>query len=251
MRSIYAICLLVTFNAVAGVVLKYDNASIFLDGKKMRAETEDSNVIFRSDKKLFWMIDTKKKNYYEMTKKQLKNTGKKISGAMAQLEKQLANMPPAQRKMMRKMMKGQMGAMGGSPKKIAPMKYKLIKSGVKIGKWKAKHYEGKRSGKVVSELWTVPMDELDLKKSDLKVFKEMSSIFDELKKSLPKNMMGYQMPDISLSQMNKGFDGFPVKALSRGKETQVTELKEVKRQSLDSKLFTVPKGYAKKKTPGM
>ena len=68
----------------------------------MRAEStgmrgEKTVVIFDGTRQVLTMIDNEKKTYTEMTQEDAEKMGAQLSGMMAQIEKQMATMPPEQR----------------------------------------------------------------------------------------------------------------------------------------------------------
>ena len=95
--------------------------TLYLDAGKLRVESQDSEnksvMIFDASKQVMWMINPGDNTYREMDKAQVDAMGQQMSKAMEQMQAQMANMPPEQRKMMEDMMKGKMGAMGGASAK--------------------------------------------------------------------------------------------------------------------------------------
>ena len=111
-----------------------------IEPTRMRTEIAGQNgttqvVIFDGGKQILYMIDPAAKTYSEMTKAEVDAAGAQMGDMMAQMQKALEGLPPAQRAQMEAMMKGRMGAMPGMPRRgrqdrIPPRR----------------HVEGRRSG---------------------------------------------------------------------------------------------------------
>lgn len=132
--SLFALCLLsVAGIAQAGAVYRiavenYAEGNQFFDGgesyitvtkiegDRMRTDTQGEDgkmattVIFLGETDEMYMVDHKKRNYIVMDKESIEALGKQLSEAMQQMEAAFAQMPPEQRAMMEKMMKGKMPA---------------------------------------------------------------------------------------------------------------------------------------------
>jgi hypothetical protein len=79
--------------------------------ERTRIRTEMSGdahriVIFDGGKEVLWMLDPAKQTYNELTKADFERLGAQMQGAMAMMQSQLANLPPAQRAQIEAMMKG-------------------------------------------------------------------------------------------------------------------------------------------------
>jgi len=87
-----------------------------IEGDRMRSDTQGEDgmmattMIFLGETDEMYMIDHKKKTYLVMDRETIEALGKQMSEAMQQMEAALAQVPPGQREMMERMMKGKMGA---------------------------------------------------------------------------------------------------------------------------------------------
>ncbi len=89
-----------------------------IERSRMRTEIAGQNgtsqvVIFDGTKQVLYMIDPAAKTYTEMTKADVDAAGAQLGDAMAQMQKALEGMPPAQRAQMEAMMKGRLGGLPG------------------------------------------------------------------------------------------------------------------------------------------
>lgn len=85
-----------------------------VDGNRMRIDTQSmegelaNTAMFLGETDEMYMIDHKKKTYMVIDKEQVEAMVSQLSEAMKQMEEALAQVPPAQREMMERMMKGKM-----------------------------------------------------------------------------------------------------------------------------------------------
>ena len=86
-----------------------------IEGDRMRSDNQGEDgkmattMIFLGETDEMYMIDHKKKTYLVMDRETIEALGKQMSEAMQQMEAALAQVPPGQREMMERMMKGKMG----------------------------------------------------------------------------------------------------------------------------------------------
>jgi hypothetical protein len=207
---------------------------------RMRAESAGMNggkqvFVFDSPAQVIRIIDAEKKTYTEMTKADVERMGTQISDAMAKLQEQMKNMPPAQREKMEAMMKGR--GMGAG----AALKTEYRKTGTdKVGKWTCDKYEGHQNNQKISELCTVDPKALGFTVADFQVTQQIAQFFQKL---MPQN--ADQMFSLGGSDP-QGFSGIPVRRTYSiaGRQT-VSELTEISRQTFADSIFAVPAGFQK------
>lgn len=212
--------------------------TIRLDKDKVRVDAganPDAYFIYRGDKKVFWMINTKDKSYMEMTEKDFEAMFAKMDEAMAKMKAQMEAMPPEQKKMMEGMMAKMMPGGASASKTV----YKKTGAGGIVGSWATDKYEGIREGAKTSEVWTAAPTKLDLDEKDFQVLKDMAKFFQKFAKNMPE-MVG---------DKTNGLDGMPVKTISYkdGKPHFQSQLKEVKKGGIAADVFDVPAGLTMKK----
>ena len=117
--------------------------------KMVSSSSADNAFIYRADKGLFWMVDSKAKTYTEMTKKDIESMANTMDAAMKKMHEQMASMPPEQRAMMEKMMKENMPAQSKGK-----TTYKKTGSG-KVGSWACDKYESYQDGVKKAEMCVV------------------------------------------------------------------------------------------------
>lgn len=210
-----------------------------MEAHRMRAESGDMAggkqvMIFDGTKQVLTVIYPDRKAYSEMTQADADKFGGQMAGAMAQLEAQLKNMPPAQRAQMEAVLKGRGGA-------AAATKTVYKRAGTDtVGKWTCDKYEGFDGATKTQEVCTVDPKALGFGATDFEVSKQMAEFF---KKLVPQGSA--QMFSIGTVE-SQGYSGVPVRHMMIIAGRQVTtEITEVTRQSFPDSAFQVPAGYEK------
>ena len=237
--------------AFAGVKMVQENSTRgrkaqmtrYIDSSKVRFDTNGDKgkqtIIFRADKDVFWVINHTEKTYVEITREDMR----RIKQMMDMLKKQMDELPPEKKAQMEKMMKQKMGD------KMEKVKYKKVKSGIKVNQWTCDQYMGYTGSSKKSELWTTSFASLGLTINDFGAMKKMSEFFSEM-------AGGFFNKDMFRSDIVPGqkktaddFSGVPVKGqfYQNGAVASSMEIKEIKRQNLSPSLFELPAGYTKKK----
>jgi Domain of unknown function (DUF4412) len=202
-------------------------------GTRMRSESTDTRgekhvMVFDGQKQVLDIIDISKKTYTEMTKDDLE----KVADTVAQMQKRMETMPPAQRAKMEAAMKAR------------PIQYKKTGTGT-VGKWTCDKYEGFDKGQKTSEVCTVDPKVLGFALTDLEVSRQLAEFF---KKMMPT--AGAQQVFTVGTVADQGFSGLPVRRTTTiaGRE-MTTEITEVSRQTFPDSIFAVPEGF-QKQSPG-
>jgi len=193
----------------------------------------EGGIIVRLDKKLFIVVNDDKKEYSEMTfdelERVMKKVGGQMGGAMAEMEKQMANLTPDQRKMMKDMMGDKMPGMKSQAK------IEVLKTGDerKISGYSCAKHVVKRGGEEFMTLWTT---------TDIKGIEAMGEEMKEFgRRMAAMNPMG----DQSESEAMMNVEGFPILTETAGRTTIV---KKVEEKSIPAGEFEVPAGYKKVKS---
>lgn len=238
----------------AGVVMlskhtsngKVTENSVYLSERMMRVEMDQGVYIFRGDQQLFWILDHGTKSYREMNEAEMNRLNDQITESMKQVEEQLKNLPPEQRAMMEKMLKGQMKGMGVVPnEEVKKPVYEKVGSGEHVQEWVCDKYEQKQDGVREADIWTVPYAEVKLGAEDFQVFQDMAAFL----KKLPMGQQSGQLPFEGMGDdSGSGFSGVPVKQVfyANGAVESQWELEKVEKRELEASLFELPADYVKK-----
>lgn len=241
-------------HAFAGVVITLENkefganllrtemSQVSIDGRKMRVDQVErgSSFIFRGDQERLMDIDHSRKTYRFIDKQTMQGAGDQMSQMMKQMEEQLANMPPEQRQMVERMMKGKMGQQ--APQMQAPQETEVKRTGSRetIHGYPCVKYEVWRGGQKVREIWATDWRKAGVKKGTLDVFKDMARFQREMFAS----MKGAGSQRGGFSEFEK-IDGFPIltRDYENSKVRSETLFKSAKEKKMDAAIFDPPKGY--------
>jgi isochorismate hydrolase len=209
---------------------------------EMSGEEENQIIIFRGDKNVFWVIDTDKKTYFEMTQDDIVKLKSQMEKMQAMMKEQMKNMPPEQRKMMEDMMPSSMP--GEKQKKVTYIKKS---SGVKVGKWTTTHYEGTQDGKKTDELWTVDWSQVGIDRGEFGAMSKMAEFFSALSQDATEFMK------VGSEEWEKemGISGMPVRwvDIMNGGTKNQGSVEDISEKALDASLFELPTGYEKDQSP--
>jgi hypothetical protein len=226
---------------------------IYAQGGKLRFDQLDAKgalqttMLFQNNEVLMVSHpDTKFHRINEATMEELSAQMQKASAAMKQMEQQMANMPPEQRAMMEKMMKGRMPGMAGMGAK--PLAIRVEATGP--GSWESyscKNYSVYVGDEKTQELCAVPPGEIKGADEFIEAARNMAKFFEKFRESM-------QMP--AFANLAKGpvevigqVDGFPVhtKEFQNGVLQGERFLSSAKEESLSDDTFSPPAGYKEEK----
>jgi GLPGLI family protein len=204
--------------------------------KKFKTLTTDENseaVIVRLDKELLMMVNSKEKTYSEMTFAEmegtLKKAGSQMDEKMAEMQKQLENLPEEQRKMVEQMMGDKMQG----KKKETPVNVKNTGEKKSINGYSCTKYVVSQDNKEVMTMWVT---------KDIKEFGAMRKDWEEFSKRMSSLN---PMQSTSLIEGIKKIDGFPIETdIAQGIKTVVTK---IEKRSTPASEFEVPSGFKKVK----
>jgi hypothetical protein len=222
---------------------KVTTDQILLDASRMRLDSDDGkSVMFLTDggRNRMVMLDKNRNQYQEIDEQTMKQMGQQMSALTAQMEAQMKNMPPEQRAMMEKMMKGKMPQAAAAPPKTV---YTAKGSG-SVNGFSCTKYEGDRNGQKESELCAALPAQLKLTPADLDVFEKMRQFSSSLVSALANSPIRAAAP--TGYGLESGYEGFPVQKteFDNGQATKRSELKSITRANFADADFSL--GNAKK-----
>ena len=227
----------ITARAVSGGTSQTHH--IQLDADHLRADTGDNKaVIFDGARQVLEIVNTDQKTYRELTKADVDRLGDQMSGAMAQMQTQMANLPPEQRARIEAMMKGR----GVNPPGATAPKPEYRKVGTdKVGRWTCDKYDVYENGAKAGDVCTVSPSALGLSDSDLAVTRQMQTFFAALLKFMPATQANQMLTIRSFT--TEGLSGIPVRRTRANGDS--TELTDVTRGNVPESAFQVPEGFQK------
>lgn len=226
---------------------------MYAQAGKLRMDQMDAqggiqtSAIFQNNEMI--MVSYADKKFRRIDEKTLAQLGaqmKKASEAMKQLQQQMANMPPQQRAMMEKMMKGRMAGMAGMGSPPPVIRFEADGTGT----WQSytcKKYTVYAGDQKTQEMCTVPASQVEGAEEFVAAARNMKEFFDKFKEAL-------QMPAFAnLAQNPAGVvgevEGFPVhtKEFENGALREERFLSSSKTESLSDSLFSPPQGFREEK----
>ena len=246
--------LLVTPIAYAGAVMdmvlmdasgqETGRSKIFAQSNMIRmdiveAGQSDGSMIFLGDKLMY--LDHSNKSYIVMDDAMFDDVSAQINKAMAEMEKQLAGMPPEQRAMVEQMMKGQMRGM--MPEKSASRPAPRVES-LGSDEWQSydcEKYAVFEGGEKTQEVCSADLDGIDGAGEVMQAFRSMAEYIVKMAESIPMMAGGGLNPGELMDQI----DGFPVHStdFENGKVVGQSSLESVTEKDLDPGVFAAPDGY--------
>ncbi|MCS6953585.1 MAG: hypothetical protein RMK57_13615 [Bryobacterales bacterium] len=199
------------------------------------ADGEMSVMILRRGQDFHMIVlDRRRKEYHVMDRASLRQMQQQVGAAMAELQRQLKDLPPEQRALMEKMMGKNLGGMaaGAPPQEVTT--YRAAGAGNVSGR-ACKKYDELRGAQKIAELCTVDPGSLGLTAADMTVFEKLSSVLEEFSRG-----PGGQMPARNLKLAAKQVDGFPIEyvAFDGGRPASRYEVQQVTRRSFSEADFS-------------
>jgi hypothetical protein len=226
--------------ASSHVAIDGNNLKMSLPEKKTGREGE---MIFQGDKGRMLMIDHQRQQYFILDKA----TIDQINAQMNQAMEMIKNVPPAQREMMEKMMKGRMPQMKAPAKKQVEIKKTSERK--KLNGYETVKYEVFEDGRKKSEYWVADWEEIKGSENALRAFKSMSSFFSEIMNTFSSGPMGDMIQgkfDSNWMGQLEKLNGFPVVTRtfdSDGKLLSESALGSAKKADFHESYFQAPKSY--------
>jgi hypothetical protein len=216
--------------------VKQRTRSYYMPGMFRVVQDNGDIMIMRFDRDLWISVDSRRKEYWQMTFSELESKMKgmesQMDAAMQQMQNQLASMPPEQRKMMEQMMGRQLGSTGGGGRLE-------VKQGGKsrtISGFRCTQYSVTEDGKEVLVLWTTKgVKEFGRMRKDYKRFSRSMAGMTGSKKGGGADSLSRAWVEVM-----KAVDGFPMEHESAGSKTTVTKLE---RRSTPAAAFEPPSGH--------
>lgn len=225
--------------------------TVLVDGKSIRMSGGGGSdeTIYQSDKEALLVLEHDRKEYLLIDKKAVVKISSEIEKAMAEMEEQLAMVPPAQRQMMEQMMKGSLQQAPALPE----VEIKRTGETDSIAGYECERVEIFADGIKTREAWIAPWDALEGADDIKVVFKSMSGMFEEMTKAFSQGPMAGMFASLGEAgafEKLEELEGFPVKAVeldSRGNTSSETLLQTVTETDFDKDTFKAPKGYKRQK----
>jgi hypothetical protein len=260
---------LLTFPALAGVVFEIETTDheqsppqaetiqSYVAGKNIKIgippghRSSGGEMIYRGDHREMMVIDHDEQSYMVMDEEAMQEIVGQVSGAMAQVQEALKNVPEAQRAMVEKMMKERMPTAvdptAGPTSELRRTSQRETKNGYPCVK-----YDVLLNGKVTHALWVTPWSKIEGGDEAREAFLELSKFFKSMMESFSKasgfpGLTGQN--GMNLYSHFTEIDGFPVVTQEFGVDGSLEDesvLRSSKRQTIDPSAFEPPAGYKRR-----
>lgn len=250
-QAVLVLCLIASPLA-AGVLIEQQETSpgstapqgstrMYLDAGRLRVEAESEGseavVIFRADRPVAWTINRDDGTYTELTPETVAKLRQQMEQVKKQMEAQMAQMPPEQRKAVEQMMGQAMGS-------LSPPTVRVLGRGEQVGAYVCTRYEMLRDGARTAEIWTAPEKELNLRPEEYETLAAFARMLEPLGSRNPMTQVGGMA---GLEPTGEKVEGFPVRTVSYvdGRAVSEQTLVRAERQTFDAGLFELPGGLRK------
>lgn len=270
MRQASLFALLLTLLAVpafAGVVFeiettdhrqsppKVETVESYIEGKNIKIDIKpgstaaDGAMIYRGDRREMVVVDNGEKSYMVMDEETMEALAGQVSGAMAQVQEALKNVPAEQRAMVEKMMKERMPQMN---QQASGPKSELRRTGDRETKngYPCVKYEIVVGDRVTQTLWVTPWDKVKGGAEAQEAFLGMANFFKGFMDSLAESgMPGLGQEAFNVYSHFTEIDGFPVVTQQFGADGSLEDesaLRASVRRTIDPADFEPPAGYKRR-----
>lgn len=228
-------------------------ATMQLDGDHLRVDSEGKpgphgaggphTAIFDAGAHKFYVLQPERKAYIEMSPEKIGEmrgaADAQMAAARAQMEAQMKNMPPEQRKQVEAMM-ARRGAPGGAAPALPDLSFAATGQHGKFNGIACDMYNVTNAGKMFEIDCIAPWGSLGLTKADFAVFQKFAEAFAATMGSPAASAAGTHQ------QLHR-YPGFPIvrtRTAGDGSKREET-VKSIKKGSIDSAVFAIPAGYQK------
>jgi len=259
----FAVLVLAVTAAHAGTVIVLDQVSydqyaesgtqtMYLDANKIRVDFagKDKSVqiiydIENKDAPVMWIIDPATETYTKLDAKTMKKIKDKMKQASEMLSIYLLKASDEEREEINTKYEKQIRQANdllNFEERAKKTTYEKVAGGEKVNAWTCDHFKATFNKELYKEVWVASWSDLGVEPGDLAVLSAVSAGFQ-----------GFGQDLVPLTaQTAKGSEGpvngFPVKAVfyQDGTKSVREEVKEIRKEDVDPKLFALPEGYTEK-----
>lgn len=216
----------------ASAVFAIENGRIAMVMKGLRS----ARMLFDSKSQVLRIVSDDDKSYFDLDKDWRKNADP--SGMMANMQKQMEAMPPAQRAMAEQMMKSAMGSMSQRPQ----LEYVWTQDRQTVAGYECTRVEGMRGSEKVTEYCGTTSSDFRMSDAERQTMLDMQSYLRNFM------IMVKSSDDATRAfQWDTKTDGYPVvsRCFNNGKMTLELTLQSLSRKPPSEDMFAVPSGFKK------
>ncbi len=215
---------------------------------EIKGKDNTAQVIFdveKQDAPIMWVVTPADQSYIKMDSKTLKKLQDKMQEMYEMLKGYTATLSPDEKAEIEKQYKKQLRQADyvmTYEERTKKTMYQKVAGGEKVNAWTCDHYKGMFNKELDTEVWVAGWKDVGLEPKDLAALVAIGQIFKGFGADLVP-FMGQKVEGA-----NATIDGVPVKTIhyEAGNKTVRDEVKEIRKEELDPKLFVVPEGYTEK-----
>jgi hypothetical protein len=225
---------------------------MYVDSNKVRVEFTGKDkavqIIYNIENKdapVMWVIDPAAQTYIKLDAKTMKKIQDKMQQMSEMFSAYMSKASDEERDEINKKYKKELRQaddMLNFEERMKKTTYEKVAGGEKVNTWTCDHFKGMFNKELYKEVWVANWSDLGVQPNDLAVLSAIAVGFK-----------GFGQDMIPLTgQQAKGSEGpvngFPVKAVfyEDGAKVVREEVKEIRKEDLDPKLFALPEGYTEK-----
>lgn len=209
-------------------------------------DSQEGYMIFDPEAEAIIAVNTDDRTYFVVDEAFAAQVGDMQSQVMAQMEAQLAQLPPAQREQVKKMMMQRMPQMDtGSAPKAQPPEFRSTGKSRTVADWRCDVIQVYQGREMKAEQCVVDPGELDIPRSDFETMVKMQELALKIADKL--GPMGQGMA--GFSQMMS--DRMPVEYIDydNGRPDQKGRIESVNHAAIDAARFEIPSGFKRQEIP--
>jgi hypothetical protein len=206
-----------------------------------------ATVIYRADRSVYWVLDDSSRSYIQIDRETINKLGQRVREARHEMTAQLETMSPQQRTQAEAMLSQML------PPEEAPKRETLraTPEHKRIDEYDAQRSELLLDGRVVGDVFLVPLEALALKPEQLQVFAHLSAFQRELFLILGQSAQAaFSNAPFEIFERT---DGFPLlmRRLHEGNVESLTRFSKPKSVPNDAGRYVPPDGYTRRLGPGL
>ncbi len=233
MKSVFtAVLLLATGFVYADTELTFDDGSkVLVKGDRVLFGDDDTNIIYPGSGTTMTVVEHSKQRYMIMDEEFADSVSTQVDAAMAQMQAQLAQLPPEQRAMMEQMMKDRMPNMQGEK---AVQEFRRTGRKQEIAGFECVEGELLKNGQREFIMCISSPDEIGMPRSD---YEALRSAFAAM-----ADLVGKFSPNTGEMFNLELIGGVPIMSDDQDGDND-SKLKSVSFDTLDEERLSVPENY--------
>ena len=226
-----------------------DTIELLIDGPNMSMDdTVKGGLVFRSEEEYMAILDHKDKQYVHLSIEQMEQLAGQINPAMDAMRKQIEQLPPEQREMMKKMMGSRVPQTQKETRQIELSIAATDESGIYAG-FDCKWWEMRRDSELVRSACVADTGDIPNGVASLNTLRGMAAYQKKLLKAFDQLPMA---PSTTIFEEMQRIDGFPVatRDFKNGVMRYETRLTSIADRETSAADFAPPAGYTERALTG-